>query len=107
MASNPPNRPTIAERHSAEPTREVKKRKNLTYAQKLEVVKLIDAGETKRSEGKKFGINESTVRGIYQNREHIKSHMTLASSEAASNVMRSSNLVLLRTERLLTRYLDR
>ena len=99
--------PTIAARNAANPTREVKKRKNLTYAQKLEIVKLIDGGETKRSVGKKFGINESTVRGIYQKREHIKNHMKLASSEAASNAYRSRNQVLLKTEQLLGRYLDR
>ena len=89
------------------PGREVKKRKNLTYAQKLEIVKMIDKGQTKCSVGKKFGVNESTVRGIYQNREHIKSHMKLASSEAGAQAMRSGNQVLLKTEQLLGRYLER
>ena len=107
MTPNPPTRPpTIAERNSAAPGREIKRCKNFTYFQKLEIVKLINGGEKKRSVGKKFGINESTVRGIYQKREHIMSHMKLASSEAASEALRSRNQVLLKTEQLMGRYLD-
>lgn len=108
MANIPPRHPpTIAQRKAMAPGREIKKRKNLTYAQKLEIVKLIDSGETKRSVGKKFAINESTVRGIYQKREHIKEHMKLSASEAGTQALRSRNLVLLKTERLLGQYLDR
>uniref|UniRef100_UPI00358ECFDF tigger transposable element-derived protein 1-like n=1 Tax=Myxine glutinosa TaxID=7769 RepID=UPI00358ECFDF len=102
-----PRPPTIAQRNAAAPAREIKKRKNLTYAQKCEIVQLIDNGETKRSVGKKFGINESTVRGIYQNRDHIKAHMNLASSEAGAQAMRSRNQLLLKPEQLLGRYLER
>ena len=68
----------------------MKKRKNLTYAQKLEIVKLIDAGERKCSVGKKFGINESTVRGIYQKHEHIKSHNCSSSSDSDVAPVRTS-----------------
>ena len=107
MAPNPPTCPIIAECNSAAPRREIKRRKNLTHVQKLEIVKLIDGGEKMRSVGKKFGINESTVRGIYQKHEHIMSHMKLASSEAASQALRSCNQVLLKTEQLMGRYLDR
>ena len=86
--------------------KEIKKRKNLTYAEKYEIVKLIDSGERKNKVGAKFGVNESTVRGIYSKREHIKAHMNLA-SVGDGNAVRSSNHVLLKTEQLLSKYFDR
>lgn len=87
--------------------RRYKKRKNLTFAQKLEIVKLIDCGETKRSVGEKFDVNESRVRGIYQKREHIKNHMNIAASKAASQALHGHNQLFLKTEQLSGRYLDR
>ena len=108
MANIPPLRPpTIKERNALAPNREIKTRKNLNYAQKLEIVKLIDNGKTKRSVAKEFGINKATVCGIYQKREHTKAHMKLSSSEAASQALRSRNQLLLKTEQLLGQYLDR
>uniref|UniRef100_UPI00358F3FBF tigger transposable element-derived protein 1-like n=1 Tax=Myxine glutinosa TaxID=7769 RepID=UPI00358F3FBF len=108
MADIPrPHPPTIAQCNAAAPAREIKKRNNLTYADKFEIVQLIDNGEAKRSVGKKFGINESTVRSIYQNRDHIKAHMNLALSEAGAQAMQSRNQLLLKTEQLLGRYLER
>ena len=108
MANIPPlHPPTIKERNALAPNREIKTRKNLNYAQKLEIVKLIDNGKTKQSVAKELGINESIVRGIYQKREHIKAHMKLSSSEAASQALPSRNQRLLKMEQLLGRYLDR
>ena len=52
---------TIGQRKTEAPEREIKKRNNLTYVQKREIVQLINKGETKRSVGNNFGINESTV----------------------------------------------
>ena len=46
--------------------KEIMKRKNLTHDVKLEIVKLVESGQSKSFVGAKFGINESTVRGIYQ-----------------------------------------
>lgn len=89
------------------PGKEIKKRKNLTYAVKYEIVKLIENGQSKSSVGAKFGINESTVRGIYLKKDHIKAHMNLASDTAGHNAVRSSNHVLLKTEQLLSKYFDR
>ena len=68
---------TIGQRKVAAPVREVTKRKNLTYGQKLEIMEMSGVG-------KKFEINESTVQGNYPNCEHIKSHMKLAKSDAGA-----------------------
>ena len=113
MASTPPKRPGKSQppnptqrKYSAVKGKDIKKRKNLTYAEKYEIVKLIDSGERKNKVGEKFGINESTVRGIYSKREHIKSHMNLA-SVGDGKAVRSSNHVLLKTEQLLAKYFDR
>ena len=103
--SLPPN-PT-QRKATAVPGKEIKKRKNLSYAVKLEIVKLVESGQSKSSVGAKFGINESTVRGIYRKKDHIKAHMNLVSDTAGYNAVRSSNHVLLKTEQLLSRYLDR
>ena len=73
----------------------------------LAVSQLVDDGKTRLSVAKEFGFNESTVRGIYQKREDIKTHMKLSSSEAAYQALRSRNQLLLKTEQLLGRYLDR
>ena len=102
--SLPPN-PT-QRKATAAPGKEIKKRKNLTYAVKYEIVKLIENGHSKSSVGTKFGINESTVRGIYLKKDHIKAHMNLASGTAGHNAVRSSNHVL-KTEQLLSKYFDR
>ncbi|KAK3884887.1 hypothetical protein Pcinc_010861 [Petrolisthes cinctipes] len=107
MAGRAPKPPTVAERNAKAPGREIKKRKNLTYAEKLEIIKKIDGGVKKRAVGVQFGINESTVRGIYAKREYIRNHIRMSNSEGALNVKRSRNQVLLKTEQLLGRYMDR
>ena len=101
------DRPTIPQRDASRAQRVIRRRKNLSYEEKLEIVKLIDSGETKRSVGKKYGLNESTIRGIYQKREQIRAHMRLAPSAGASGAKRSSNRVLLKTEQLMWRYINR
>ena len=70
-------------------------------------MKCIENGDSKRSIGKKFGINESTVRGIFQKRDQIRAHMRLASSAGASSAKRSGNRVLLKTEQLMWRYINK
>ena len=50
---------------TAVPGKEIKKRKNLTNAVKLEILKLVESEQNKSSVGAKFGIKKSTVRGIY------------------------------------------
>ena len=102
-----PNPPTVGQRDAARPSRDIKKRKNLTYSEKLEIVKCIENGDSKRSVGKRFGINESTVRGIFQKRDQIRAHMRLASSAGASSAKRSGNRVLLKTEQLMWRYINK
>ena len=63
LPTNPTQRKT-----TAIPGKEIK-RKHLTYAVQLEIVKLVESGQSKSSVETKFGINESTVRGIYQKKE--------------------------------------
>ena len=82
-------RVTLTPSFDYRPVAKVRKRKNLTYAQKLEIVEMIDKGERKYRVGKKFGIKESTIQGIYQNCEHIKSDMKLAKSDADAQPMPS------------------
>ncbi|KAK3862478.1 hypothetical protein Pcinc_031663 [Petrolisthes cinctipes] len=101
MANVPQTHPPTA------PGREIKKRKNLTYAEKWEIVKLINGGQTKLSAAKKYNINESTIRDIYKNREHIKKHIETTPPQVASQALRSRNQLLLKTEQLLLeRYLN-
>ena len=59
----PPN-PT-QRKATAVPGKEIKKRKKLMYAVKLEITKLVESGQSKSSVGTKFDNNKSTVRGIY------------------------------------------
>lgn len=101
----PPPTPTQCD--AATPDRVIKSRKNLPYGMKLEIVQMIDKGATKRSVADRYKINESTVRGIYKQREHIKAHMRLAPSAPASNALRSPNQLLLKTEHLLVQYIER
>ncbi|KAG7172999.1 putative Tigger transposable element-derived protein 1-like 241 [Homarus americanus] len=48
--------------------RQIKKRKTLTYAEKLEVVKKINGGKSKRAVALTYGINVSTIREIEEAR---------------------------------------
>lgn len=108
MANIPPLcLPTITQHNAADPAREMKKRKNLTYEQKLEIVTPIDRGEMKGSVGKRFEINESTVSGIYQKRERIKNHMKITASEAASQALHSHSQLLLKIQEFLECCLER
>ncbi|KAK3865518.1 hypothetical protein Pcinc_028876 [Petrolisthes cinctipes] len=62
----PPCLPPIGQRNAAAPGTDIKKRKNLTYAEKWKIVWLINGGQMKQSAAKKYNINESTIRGIYK-----------------------------------------
>ena len=46
--------------------------KYLSLAKKVSIIARVDAGESKRSVAKSLGLNESTVRSIYSQREKIK-----------------------------------
>ena len=45
---------------AAVPGKEIKKMKNFTHAEKLEIVKLVENGQSKSFVEAKFGINKST-----------------------------------------------
>ncbi|KAG7178217.1 putative Tc5 transposase DNA-binding domain-containing protein 2, partial [Homarus americanus] len=68
--------------------RQIKKRKMLTYAEKLEVVKQIDGGKKKRA-------------------DHIVKHMELAQTNALAQARRSPNQLLTKTDQLLVRYVQK
>lgn len=102
-----PNPPTPSQRREANKNKPIKKRINLNYEQKREVIKLIDGGMTKRRVADKFGVNESTIRGIYSKKEHILAHFEASGSKQRAAAQRSSNQLLLKTEMLLHRYLDK
>lgn len=78
----------------------------MVYVHKLETVKLINGGKTKRRVKKKSDINKSTVRSIYQKREHFKNLTTVVLPEAANQALRRHSQLLLKIEKLLRRYLD-
>ncbi|KAG7158328.1 putative CENP-B N-terminal DNA-binding domain-containing protein 3 [Homarus americanus] len=61
MAEDPPNMPPPPVPVPAA-QRQIKKRKTLKYAEKLEVVKQIDSGISKQAVALTYGINESTIR---------------------------------------------
>ena len=65
-----PNPPSVATNRKDE-AKVKKARKHLTYAEKWEVLKKIDQGMTKRGVAALYGINESTVRGIYQKKDTV------------------------------------
>ena len=66
MAANPPpDNPGRSLPPKPTQRKAINKRKNLTYAVKLEIVKLVESGQSKSSVGAKFSINEFTVNGIY------------------------------------------
>ena len=44
----------------------------LSLEKKATIIARVDAGESKRSVGKSLGLNESTIRGIYSQRQKIK-----------------------------------
>ena len=46
--------------------------KSLSLAKKATIIARVDAGESRRSVAKSLGLNESTVRSIYNQREKIK-----------------------------------
>lgn len=60
-----------------------------------------------RSVGKKFDANKLRVRSIYQKGEHIKDHMNIASPEAASQALHGCSHLIIKTDQLLGRCLDR
>ncbi|MPC67520.1 hypothetical protein E2C01_061697 [Portunus trituberculatus] len=93
-----PNPPSVATKTKDE-AKVKRARKNLTYAEKWELIKKIDQGMTKRGLATLYRINKSTVRGIYQKKDTIKSHMDIApTASAAHNAKRSGNRVLVKTE---------
>ncbi|KAG7163955.1 putative CENP-B N-terminal DNA-binding domain-containing protein 4 [Homarus americanus] len=72
MAEAPPNMPPPpAPVLGSAAQRQIKKRKTLTYAEKLEVVKQIDGSKSKRAVTLTYIINDSTIRGIYKMKYHI------------------------------------
>ncbi|KAG7171426.1 putative CENP-B N-terminal DNA-binding domain-containing protein 7, partial [Homarus americanus] len=87
--------------------RQIKKRKSLTYAENLEVVKQIDGRKLKRAVALTYGINESTIRGIYKKKDHNVKHMELAQTKALAQACRSPHQLLMKTEQLLKRYVQK
>ncbi|KAK3877948.1 hypothetical protein Pcinc_017352 [Petrolisthes cinctipes] len=106
-SSSPPAtspRPLTEVLHKASTkTKDSKRHKTLTYTEKWEVCKLIDTGQTKRNVGQKFGINESIMCRIYLKKAHIE----LAPNSAESNAKQSPNHILLKTEEILSWYMDK
>ena len=50
-------------------------RKVLNLGEKLKILELLDKGETVAAVGRKFKVNESTIRGIRDNKEKIREGM--------------------------------
>ena len=62
IATIPPSWPPnlTQQKTRAVPGKEIKKMKNFTHAEKLEIVKLVENGQSKSFVEAKFGINKST-----------------------------------------------
>ncbi|KAG7161283.1 Jerky protein-like 41 [Homarus americanus] len=108
MAEAPPNMPPPpAPVPGPAAQRQIKKRKMLKYAEKLEVMKQIDGGKSKRAVALTYGINESTIRGIYKMKDHIVKHMELAQTNALAQASRSPNQLLTKTKQPFVWYVQK
>lgn len=75
-------------------TKITKKRKVLNIGDKVKIINLLESGEKVAAVGRKFGISESSVRTIRDNKEKIlKSAADLGSHAHLSKVVRNPNIV--------------
>lgn len=71
-----------------------KDRKGINLGEKLKILELLENGETVAAVGRKFGLNESTIRGIRDNKEKIRESMKNTGTHAKmSKVTRNPNVV--------------
>ena len=82
-------------------------RKPLSLHQKVDIVRKIDAGATKSATAKRLGLNESTVRSIYKQRDKLLSTVKAAGAEGAAKRSRIWPEAKVRMEQLLEQYLRR
>ena len=54
------------------PPKKSKSRKVLTLGDKLKILELLEENQTVAAVARKFNINESTVRGIHDNKDKIR-----------------------------------
>lgn len=83
------------------------KRRKITYATKLEIVQEVERGGKKAHIARKHGVNESTIRTIYRDREKIRKVLKGNPGQATMHAFKVANPVLKTTEKLIGRYIAR
>ncbi|KAG7160341.1 Tigger transposable element-derived protein 1-like 21 [Homarus americanus] len=104
-------RPPPPERNLSLPgpsgTKPKKTRRSLSYEVKYTIIQELEKGTRQVDLARQHGVNESTIRTIKKDAAKIKEHMKITKSTGASMIKYFHNHVLLKTEKLLVRYLVR
>ncbi|KAG7166442.1 Tigger transposable element-derived protein 1-like 13 [Homarus americanus] len=82
-------------------------RRSLSYEVKYTIIQELEKGTRQVDLARQHGVNESTIRTIKKDAAKIKEHMKITKSTGASMIKYFHNQVLLKTEKLLVRYLVR
>ncbi|KAG7174109.1 Tigger transposable element-derived protein 1-like 20 [Homarus americanus] len=88
-------------------TKPKKTRRSLSYEVKYTIIQELEKGTRQVDLARQHGVNESTIRTIKKDAAKIKEHMKIKKSTGASMIKYFHNQVLLKTEKLLVRYLVR
>lgn len=83
-------------------------RTKIPYSKKLEIVQAIERGEKKAHLARKYGVNESTIRTVYKNKNKIRQVVRGNPTQATLlHSFKVANPVLKSTEKVLARYVRR
>lgn len=83
------------------------RKKLLTHAIKLEIIKKKEDGKGNTAIGREMGLSESTVRTVWKNREAIKKTVKAYGASALDGRSRSSNPAVILMERYLAVFCER
>ncbi|GLV42305.1 cag [Carabus blaptoides fortunei] len=92
--------------NDTESTKNPKRRKTITFEQKLEIIKKSERGEKLASIGRSLGLTRSTINTIVKDKERIKTHIKDGLNIQLISASRARSTVMEEMERLLKLWLD-
>ena len=98
----PPKRPASSK--SSEPESK-RSKKTLTIVEKVKLLDMLKEGRTYAAVGRHFGLNESTVRYI-KDEKNIRSTAAVSFNKTAKRVVTSRNKVMVRMESALSLWIS-
>lgn len=83
-----------------------KKRRTITFEQKIDIIKKAEKGEKLASIGRKFGLSRSTINTIVKDKERIKMHVRDGINIRQISAARPRSGIMEEMERLLKLWID-